>query len=56
VAEKTRGRYQGRDIVHVPLEVVRHSPDAVANQLLEVRGAQPVVVDAVTDVIATHRR
>ncbi|HHW82617.1 MAG TPA: hypothetical protein GX743_02170, partial [Actinomycetales bacterium] len=49
VAEKTRGRYQGRDIVHVPLEVVRHSPDAVANELLEVRGAQPVVVDAVTD-------
>lgn len=49
VAEKTRGRYQGRDIIHIGLDDVRTSPDVVASHLMRAKGAQPIVVDAVTE-------
>lgn len=49
VIEKTRGRYQQSDILHVALGTVRESPDAVAAQLMNAHDAQPVVVDAVTE-------
>lgn len=49
IVEKTRGRYQLSDIVYVGLATIRSSPDAVAAQLMNVRGGQPVVMDAVTE-------
>jgi len=49
VAEKTRGRYEAASIRAIHLDVVRHSPDAVAAQLMNARKGEPVVVDAVTE-------
>lgn len=49
VAERSRGRYSADHVTSIPLDVVRTSPDAVAAVLMNVRHAEPVVVDAATE-------
>ncbi len=46
VEEKSRGRWRARDVLSVPLDVVRQSPDAVARRLATAENGIPVVVNA----------
>lgn len=49
IAEKSRGRFQASDVMHVDIRTVRNAPEAVAAQLVNARDAQPIVVDAITE-------
>jgi uncharacterized protein YgbK (DUF1537 family) len=47
VVEKSRGRITATDVVSLSLDVIRRGgPDGVAQRLREVRGGQPVIVNA----------
>lgn len=49
VSERSRGRYSANHVTTIPLDIVRTGPDAVAAMLMNVRHAEPVVVDAATE-------
>ncbi|MBF4636148.1 hypothetical protein ITJ38_17190 [Agreia pratensis] len=49
VEEKTHGRWPADAVVTLDLATIRRGPDAITEALLGLRGATPVVVDAVTE-------
>ncbi len=49
IAERTRGRFDAGTIRSIKLGTVRHSPAAVAAELMKARHGEPIVVDAVTE-------